>query len=162
MTGHVDWGAWMLWGFGATTVLTVIFAGGQGLGLTRMSLPYLLGTLATPDRDRARIIGIAIHFVNGWVFSLIYVLVFHEWGGPAWWKGGAIGLVHAAFVLAVAMPALPAIHPRMASETSGPTVVRQLEPPGFLGLHYGARTPISVVVAHLVFGIILGSFYAPA
>jgi hypothetical protein len=47
----------------------------------------------------------------------------------------------------------------MASETSGPTVVRALEPPGFLALHYGSRTPISVVLAHAVFGAILGSFY---
>jgi hypothetical protein len=47
----------------------------------------------------------------------------------------------------------------MASETSGPTVVRGLEPPGFLALHYGLRTPISVFFAHVVFGVILGAFY---
>ena len=40
-----------------------------------------------------------------------------------------------------------------------PTVARQLEPPGFLGLHYGIRTPISVLVAHTIFGVILGAFY---
>ena len=55
-----------------------------------------------------------------------------------------IGLVHGAFVLAVALPVLPGVHPRMASELRGPTVARQLEPPGFLALHYGVRTPISV------------------
>jgi hypothetical protein len=47
----------------------------------------------------------------------------------------------------------------MASETRGPTVVRMLEPPGFLGQHYGVRTPISVLLAHVVFGAILGGFY---
>lgn len=50
--------------------------------------------------------------------------------------------------------------PRMASEDHGPTVVRQLEPPGFLALNYGVRTPVSVVIAHLAFGAILGAFYA--
>jgi hypothetical protein len=71
-------------------------------------------------------------------------------------------LAQALFVLAAAMPVLPALHPRMASETRGPTVVRQLEPPGFLALHYGTRTPVSVVIAHVVFGIVLGVFYRPA
>jgi hypothetical protein len=45
----------------------------------------------------------------------------------------------------------------MASETEGPTVVRQLEPPGFMAMHYGWQTPISVVVSHVVFGVILGA-----
>ena len=47
----------------------------------------------------------------------------------------------------------------MASEQQGPTAVPQLEPPGFLSLNYGYQTPVSVVVAHLAFGAILGAFY---
>jgi len=41
-------------------------------------------------------------------------------------------------------------------EQHGPTVVRQLEPPGLLALHYGVRTPLSVRLSHAVFGTILG------
>jgi hypothetical protein len=48
----------------------------------------------------------------------------------------------------------------MASEQQGPSLMRQLEPPGFLALNYGFQTPISVVVAHVVFGTILGAFYS--
>jgi hypothetical protein len=98
--------------------------------------------------------------VNGWLFSLLYVAAFHAWGSATWWLGAITGLVHAGFVLAVAIPVLPALHPRMAGVQHGPTVVRQLEPPGFLGLHYGYQTPVSVVVAHMVFGAILGGFYS--
>jgi uncharacterized membrane protein YagU involved in acid resistance len=151
--------AWLVWGFGATVLLTTLLAGSQSLGLTRMNLPYMLGTMVTPDRDRARLVGAGMHAVNGWIFSAVYVAAFHAWGGPAWWKGAAIGAVHAAFVLAVGLPALPALHPRMASEAGGPTVTRQLEPPGFLGLHYGPRTPASVMLAHVAFGVVLGMFY---
>ena len=68
-------------------------------------------------------------------------------------------MVHAAFVLTVGMRILPGLHPRMASEQHGPTAARQLEPPGFLALHYGAQTPMSVFVAHMAFGAILGAFY---
>ncbi len=155
----MNWGGWALWGFTATVVLTAIMAGGQGLGLTRINLPYLLGTIFTPNRDRARLIGILVHMANGWVFALVYAFAFELRGEATWWFGALAGLVHAAFVLTVAMPLMPGLHPRMASEHEGPTARRQLEPPGFLGLNYGFRTPLSVVVGHVVFGIILGSLY---
>ena len=155
----MNWSSWLLWGFVATVVLTTLLAGSQGLGMTRMNVPYLLGTIVTPNRDRAKLIGVLLHFINGWLFSLIYVAAFQLIGRSTWWFGGLIGLVQGSFVLAVALPALPALHPRMANEQYGPTVARQLEPPGFLGLHYGIRTPISVLVAHTIFGVILGAFY---
>ena len=157
----MNWTSWLLWGFAATVVLTTLTAAGQGLGLTRMSLPYLLGTIVTPHRDRAKIAGFGIHLLNGWIFSLVYVMAFHQWQGPAAWKGAAIGVVHAAFVLTVGMKMLPGLHPRMAGEAHGPTVVRQLEPPGFCALNYGTTTPVAVLLAHVVFGAILGYFYKP-
>ncbi len=54
---------------------------------------------------------------------------------------------------------LPDLHPRMASERHGPTPTRLLQPPGFLGLHYGLRTPLVVVAAHIVYGVVLGAVY---
>ena len=149
----------LLWSFVATLVLTSLHAASQGLGLTRMNMPYLLGTLFTPDRDRAKVVGTGLHLVAGWVFALLYVAVFHALGDATVMRGMLVGGVHAAFVLLVGLPLLPAVHPRMASEEQGPTVVRQLEPPGFLGLHYGARTPLAVLLSHLCFGAILGAFY---
>ncbi len=150
---------WALWGFAATVVLTTIMAGSQGLGFTRMNLPYLLGTLVTPDRDRAKVLGIAIHVANGWVVALLYLAVFRAWGGGGVVRGMVVGTVHAAFVLTVVMPAFPGLHPRMASHHRGPSAPRQLEPPGFLALHYGLQTPLSVLLAHVVYGAILGGFY---
>lgn len=150
---------WAVWGFGATVVLTTILASCQGLGLTRMSLPYLLGTIVTPDRDRARIVGILIHLANGWVVALLYLAIFRAWGGGGLLRGAELGAVHGMFVLAVLMPALAGMHPRMAGAHRGPSAPRQLEPPGFLGLHYGYRTPVAVLVAHVVYGSILGYFF---
>lgn len=158
----MNFGSWLLWGFVGTVVLTTILAGSQGLGMTRINLPYMLGTMFTPNRDRAKLIGVLIHFVNGWIFSLLYIAAFQSWGAATWWLGAIIGFVHASFVLTVGMPVLPVMHPRMANEQYGPSVVRQLEPPGFLALHYGVRTPLSVLVAHVGFGGILGAFYTLA
>ena len=158
----MNWASWLIWGFASTVVLTTLLAESQGLGLTRMNLPYMLGTMVTPSRDRAKFYGVAIHLLDGWIFSLVYVAAFHVTHLFSCWFGALIGLVHGAFVLAVAMPVLPGMHPRMASEIHGPTVVRQLEPPGFLARNYGFRTPLSTLAAHLVFGIVLGIFYSPA
>jgi uncharacterized membrane protein YagU involved in acid resistance len=124
-----------------------------------MSLPFMLGTMVTPDRDRAKLIGFGMHLVNGWLFAGLYAAAFQSWHRATWWLGTLIGLVHGLFVLVAAMPLLPGLHPRMASEQWGPTPTRQLEPPGFLALNYGKRTPISVILAHLVYGGILGAFY---
>jgi hypothetical protein len=100
-----------------------------------------------------------VHIVNGWIFSLVYVWSFHAWGEATWWRGAIVGVVHATFVLTAGMRFLPGMHPRMAGERAGPTVVRQLEPPGLLALNYGPQTPIVIVLAHIVFGAILGGFY---
>ena len=148
-----------LWGFAATIVLTSLMAGSQALGLTRMNIPYMLGTMVTPDRDRAKLVGFGVHMLNGWLFACVYAAAFQSLRRATWWLGAAIGLVHGLFVLVAGMVLLPALHPRMASEQQGPTPTRQLEPPGFMALNYGRRTPISVMLAHLVFGGILGAFY---
>jgi uncharacterized membrane protein YagU involved in acid resistance len=148
-----------LWGFVGTVVLTTVLDGSQRLGLTRINFPFMLGTMFTPDRDRARLVGFGMHFVNGWVFASVYAAAFESWRRATWWLGAAIGLMHALYVLIVAMPALPAMHPRMANEQQGPTPTKQLEPPGFMAMNYGRRTPLSVILAHLVYGGILGAFY---
>jgi uncharacterized membrane protein YagU involved in acid resistance len=155
----MNWRDWLLWSFVATLALTTVMAGSQGLRLTRINLPYILGAVFTPNRERAKLIGFLVHLVNGWIFSLLYVAIFHSWGRASWWIGAAIGAAHALFVLTVLMSVLPSFHRRMATEQTGPTVTRQLEPPGFLALNYGYQTPISVLVAHLIYGAILGAFY---
>jgi len=155
----MNWGSWMLWGFIATLVMTTTEAGAQELGLTRVDFPFLIGTIFTPDRDRAKVYGFVAHVLNGWAFSLLYVLAFESMGKAGWWRGALIGAVHALFVLMVVLWMMPGVHPRMASEQHGPSATRQLEPPGVFGLNYGIRTPIAVLIAHILFGLILGSFY---
>ncbi len=151
----------LLWGFAATAVLSVLLVASQGLGLSRMSLPFILGTVVTSDRDTAMLWGVLMHFVNGWVFAFIYIAIFDQLAWATWWLGALMGVVHALLVLMAALPVLPDLHPRMASERHGPTPTRLLQPPGFLGLNYGVRTPLVTIVAHIAYGAILGGFYTP-
>jgi hypothetical protein len=155
----MNWQSWLLWGFLANVALMMASSATQGLGLTRMNLAYMLGTILTPDRDRARFYGHIVHVGVGWLFSLIYVIIFHSLGSASWWRGMIIGICHGLFVLLVLMSLMPGLHPRMASEQHGPDSHNMLEPPGFLGQNYGAWTPFAVILSHAIFGAILGAFY---
>jgi hypothetical protein len=124
-----------------------------------MSLPYMLGTLFTPHRGRAMVLGFVVHFGFGVAFAALYALVFEQLGTARWWLGMLLGLFHGLFMLIPTMQVLPAIHPRMASRHHGPTPTRQLEPPGFMALNYGIRTPVATLLAHAVYGAILGAVY---
>jgi uncharacterized membrane protein YagU involved in acid resistance len=148
-----------LWGFVATVLQATVLASCQGLGLTRMSLPFMLGTIVTPDRDRAMLWGTLLHMLNGWLFSCVYALVFEALHTTGWEIGALMGLCQGLFVLTVVMPLIPSAHPRMVSEYVGPSPNRRLQPPGFMALNYGRRTPVVTLAAHAVFGTILGIFY---
>ncbi|HEY8399859.1 MAG TPA: hypothetical protein VIK89_01285 [Cytophagaceae bacterium] len=149
----------LLWGFAATLILTTIMAISRPLGFTRIDLPFILGSMLTGNRNNAPWLGFFFHLMMGWGFSAIYGAAFESSGYKTWWFGSVIGFVHAMAVLTVGLEILSFIHPRMATYFQGPTPTRQLEPPGFLALNYGKRTPAVTIVAHLVFGLVLGIFY---
>lgn len=155
----MNWRGTALWGFFATAALTTLMACSQGLRFTRLSIPFVLGTIFTPDRDRAYLYGFIVHLLNGWIFAGLYAAAFESWKRATWWLGAALGFAHSLFVLAAVMPLLPGLHPRMASEQEGPTATRRIEPPGFLAMNYGRRTPVPVIAGHIVYGAILGAFY---
>jgi len=50
------WGA-LIGGFVGTLVLTTILRAASELRITRIDLPFLLGTMVTPDRKRAKALG---------------------------------------------------------------------------------------------------------
>ncbi len=133
----------------------------QLLGLSRMDIPVMLGTMVVEDLDKARVVGLLIHLFNGQVFALLYAAAFALIGWSTWWLGALFGLVHGFAALTVIIPFLPGIHPRMASERSGPELTTMLEPPGPLGSNYGRETLAFTLVAHVAYGSILGGFLNP-
>lgn len=150
----------LIWGFAATIVLTGMTIAAQSLGLTRIDLPFIIGTMLTSNRDRAKVLGIALHVVNGWVFAIVYALFFGQLAAT-WWFGLLLGCVQGLFVVVAVLPILPGMHPRMVSDFRGPEPTRLLEPPGFLAVNYGRMTPLVLLIAHATYGLILGTFYLP-
>jgi hypothetical protein len=154
------WGA-LAGGFVGTLVLTTGLRAATELRLTRIDLPFLLGTAFSPDRVRARAIGYGLHFVAGLAFACVYYAVFRAVDEASWWLGTAFGLVHALFAAtALVNILLPVVHPRMATPFSAADATPLLEPPGFLLLNYGASTPVVMVTVHLVYGAIVGGAVA--
>lgn len=150
------WGT-LVGGLLGTVVLTTILRGASELGWTRMDLPFLLGTAVTPDRIRAKLAGYAMHFLFGLLFSIGYWLVFATAGRAGIVIGALLGLVHGLFAgTALVSILLPAVHPRMGSGFDAAGSAPLLEPPGFMLVNYGRRTPAATIVSHVVYGAIVG------
>jgi hypothetical protein len=133
----------------------------QELGLTRMDVPLLLGTIFSENRNVAGAIGYVVHFVNGLLFSLAYAAVFYAVGHASWWFGLVLGAVHASIIGGgVANILLPVIHPRMGTPWTDAEETPLLEPPGFMLANYGRSTAAITLALHLAYGAIVGAFAA--
>ena len=153
----MDWTGWALFGLLATGVLTAVMTTAQLAGLTRLDLPLVLGTLVTEDPDRC---------AGRWLlhpsgrragFRPGVCGDFASLHRATWWLGALLGMLHVAVALLALLPLLPGVHPRMASVRAGPASTAVLEPPGLLALNYGIQTPVVAVVAHVLFGVMLGT-----
>jgi hypothetical protein len=146
-------------GFVGTLVLTTGLRAATELRLTRIDLPFLLGSVLTGDRARAAAFGYALHFGFGLLFATGYYAVFAAIDESSWWLGAVLGLLHALFAgTALVNLLLPLVHPRMATPFTAANLSPLLEPPGFLLLNYGYSTPVVMVVVHLLYGAIVGEF----
>lgn len=145
--------------FVGTLVLSTGLRGASELGLTRMDLPFLLGTAFANTRTRAKVVGYALHFLFGLLFGFIYYAMFLAIGRAGWLIGGLFGLAHAMFSGTVLVNVLlPTVHPRMGSPFSAADSAPLIEPPGFMLHNYGRATPLVTIAGHIIYGAIIGGF----
>jgi hypothetical protein len=149
---------WALAGAAAgTLVLSTVLRLASELRLTRMDLPFLVGTMVTEDRERAKVLGWVLHAAAGLGFGLVYAGIFAATGRSGWSFGAALGLLHGLVAgTAVVETLLPFAHSRIGSAATAAGETPVLERPGFLMLNYGRRTPIVTVVAHVAYGALVG------
>jgi hypothetical protein len=144
-------------GFIGTLVLTTIMRAAGELGVTRMDIPFLLGTMVSENRRRAKAIGYLFHFLLGLTFSLMYVGFFELIDRSSWWVGALLGVLHAVFMSTVLVnQLLPVVHPRMATNNTAANEYALIEPPGFLMRNYGRNTFLVTLAAHIAYGAIIG------
>jgi hypothetical protein len=158
----VIWGA-LAGGFAGTVVLTFGLRAASELKLTRIDLPFLLGTVFSENRLRAKMVGYALHFLFGLLFALAYYAIFRAIGVSGWWQGAVFGLVHGLFAAsALVNILLPVVHPRMASPLTAADETPFLESPGFLMRNYGRSTALVTIAGHIAYGAIVGGFVSLA
>jgi hypothetical protein len=156
------WGA-AIGGLTGTFVLTTILRAASELHITRMDLPFLLGTAITANRARAKAIGYVLHFVAGLLFAMAYAVGFLVLDRSGWLLGAGFGGIHALFAgSALVNILLPVVHPRMGTPMSSLGSSALLEPPGFMMMNYGRATPVVSLGAHLVYGAFVGGFASAA
>jgi hypothetical protein len=140
-----------------TLAMATIIKGASELGMTRMDLALLLGTVVTPNRRKARAIGYIFYFVLGGVFAEAYGAFFAIIGRSSWQLGALLGALHAIFTATVLVSVLlPVVHPRMATSDTAANDITLIEPPGFLMLNYGRSTVLVTLVAHIAYGALVG------
>jgi hypothetical protein len=146
-------------GFAGTLVLTTVLRTASEFHLTRMDLPFLLGTAITANRSRAKALGYLAHFVMGQIFALGYYGLFLALGRHDWWLGAVFGIGQWLFAGTVLINVLlPLVHPRMGTSFSDAGSVALLEPPGFMARNYGLQTPLISLAAHIAYGTIIATF----
>ena len=146
-------------GLAGTLVLTTVLRAATELRLTRIDLPFLLGTALTSSRPHAKALGYVAHFAFGVLFALGYFLLFVslDTSGPV--LGAVFGLAHGLFAgTALVNVLLPLVHPRMGSTISSSMTSPLLEEPGFMMRNYGSATPLVALAAHVAYGAIVGTF----
>jgi hypothetical protein len=150
-------GSTLIGGLLGTLVLTTVIRLASELGVTRMDLALLLGTAVTQNRRKARAIGYLFYVALGIIFAFGYTAVFEVIGRATWWIGAVVGAMHAIFLASVVINVLlPVVHPMMGTPETAANEVALIEPPGFLMSNYGRNTFLITLVAHILYGAVVG------
>lgn len=155
-------------GFVGTAIMSMMMKMAGKMGMTDMPpMELVTGSMLSGDPERAKQLGIGLHWImlGTIVFGLGYAALFSALGTASWLTGILIGAVHGLVVGLVAMPMMPAMHPRMTTEpafagTVDTAVDRvELSAPGVLGSRWGAMTPVGLVMGHIVYGLVVALVY---
>jgi cytochrome c biogenesis protein CcdA len=122
--------------------MLILIYGGPLLGLPRIDIVSLLGSLPARNKQDAATLGGAIHFAMGILFAMIYAALWSIGIGSATWQWGLIfGAVHGILVILMLLVAI-----RMFPQLSE---------------HFNALlVMLTILVNHMVFGLVVAVVYA--
>ena len=130
-------------GLVGAAAMTIVASFTPALGLPRLDMAAILGTLVTQPGSRAARFGILLHFLAGIIVAILYVAIWElVFDRVDYVIGAAVGVLH-GFVAVVAVPFLLQRHPY----------------PDSLNLEPSPRTTLSIVFGHAVFGVVVALQY---
>jgi hypothetical protein len=151
--GAINWASAVVWGAVATVVFTLFSMMGKAMGMTRMDLLDLLGSVATrPHTPQSKAVGAVVHLMNGailavgWAYAARLIGVELNWVSAMAW--GAVLWLLALLM----MSTMGAVHPAIRQ--------RRQDDPGTAATNFGTMTPVGSLMGHLVWGAVLGLLYA--
>lgn len=123
-------------GLAGTAVMTALMYMAPMMGMPKMDIIGMLGTMVAPNRDTAALLGVVIHFMMGVLFAIVYALLWRAGlGDPTWIWGLIFGAVHGVIAM-IGMPVMVRMHPRAPEMESGLLMVAGL------------------LMGHMVFGLV--------
>lgn len=137
-------------GLVGTAVMTVLMTLAPMLGMPKMDMPALLGSMFGAPGSKT--LGLLMHFMMGTVFGLVYAALFSVVTGTSIvLLGGLFGIVH--WLIAGLMTGMmPMMH---AGIRSG-----QVEAPGVYMTRLGGMLGfVGGLMGHVVFGLVVGLTY---
>lgn len=92
----------------STAVITIMMAMGPQMGMPKMDMPGMLGSMF--GAPGSRLMGLLMHFMLGIVFAIIYAALFNSITGTSIIILGAFfGIVH-WFIVGLMMGMMPMMH----------------------------------------------------
>lgn len=129
-------------GLAGTAVMTVLMTMAPMMGMPKMDIMGMLGSMFTANKGTATGLGFVMHFMMGAAFAIIYALLWNAGIGSVTALWGLIfGAVHAVIVIMI-MPMMVGMHPRPPEMESGP------------------MTMVGQLMGHLVYGLVVALVYA--
>lgn len=148
----ISWPGAIVWGIVATFAFTLFMLMGKSMGMTRMDLLDMLGSMfARPHSATSRMSGFFIHHMNGALLAIAWVYGAALLRVPANWISA---LVWSAILWALAMlmmTSIGGVHPAIRRGEE--------EDPGTAATNLGKMTPMGSLLGHLVYGLVLGILY---
>ncbi|MDF1501268.1 MAG: hypothetical protein P1P76_12445 [Anaerolineales bacterium] len=128
-------------GLVGTLLMTLLMYMAPSMGMPKMDIIGMLGTMFTSGERAARALGTVMHFMMGAVFGIAYAFLWNVGvGSPTWVWGLIFGAGHTVVAL-LTMPLMMGMHPRPPEMESGP------------------RMMLGSLMGHLVFGLVVALVY---
>lgn len=137
-------------GIGGTLLMSVIMAMAPVIGMPKMDIVGLLGTMF--NKEGSRPVGWALHLMMGVIFALIYTGLWSSGiGSPDAWSGLAFGAGH-WLVAGLMMGGVPMLHNGVRSGN--------ITAPGVYMINSGgAMSFAGGLLGHLIYGLSVAFVY---
>lgn len=150
--GAISWAGAIVWGVVATALFTLFSLMGKAMGMTRMDLLDLLGSVfVRPHTPASRGVGLVIHHMNGALLAIAWAYGAALLAAPANWLTGLVWGILLWILALLMMTTLGGVHPAIRRGEE--------EDPGAAAMNFGRMTPLGSLMGHLVYGLALGLLY---